>query len=186
MRTGLKNKMAEVVDTSLVPEPMWDEVGDGKTIYDYVHSSSFDYAKILDLAFVATAGDVAALPQLTDALASNDPLRRYWGAQGCIVLGARAKSAEARLLKLLDDVQAANRISAAHALYRMGNREKTVGLLTAVVTGDGDEYDKLLALNTISFLQLQSQIPDEWWQKAKSGKAGEYVGRMFQKMKGEP
>ena len=111
------------------------------------------------------------------------------GAQGCIVLGVRAKPAEASLLKLLDDVHAANRISAAHALYQMGNREKTVAVLTAVVTGDGDEFDKLLALNTISSLQLQSQIPDEWWQKAKSGKAGkagEYVGRMFQKMKGEP
>lgn len=154
-----------------------------------MRSPSFDLAKILDLAFAASAGDVAALPQLTDALASDDPVRRYWGAQGCIVLGVRAKPAEASLLKLLDDVHAANRISAAHALYQMGNREKTVAVLTAVVTGDGDEFDKLLALNTISSLQLQSQIPDEWWQKAKSGKAGkagEYVGRMFQKMKGEP
>jgi arylsulfatase A-like enzyme len=189
MRTGLKNKMAGAFDTSLVPEPMWDEVGDGKIIYDSVRSPSFDLAKILDLAFAASAGDVAALPQLTDALASDDPVRRYWGAQGCIVLGVRAKPAEASLLKLLDDVHAANRISAAHALYQMGNREKTVAVLTAVVTGDGDEFDKLLALNTISSLQLQSQIPDEWWQKAKSGKAGkagEYVGRMFQKMKGEP
>jgi arylsulfatase A-like enzyme len=115
MRQRLQQAMIENFDTGLVPEPMFDEVG-ATTIHEHLHQPSFDRKAISTLAFAATSRNEADLPALLEAMASDDPVKRYWGAQGCVNLGKSASKAQDLLKKLLDDKHPAVAVSAAHAM----------------------------------------------------------------------
>lgn len=90
MRGRLRQTMAEARDTDLVPEPMFAELAAGRPVADDLASDRFDLPGTLELAFLASARDPAAVPALTGALGSADPVKRYRAAQGCVILGSAA------------------------------------------------------------------------------------------------
>ncbi|MGB6223530.1 sulfatase-like hydrolase/transferase, partial [Haloferula sp.] len=65
MRSRLMQTMKDVTDTGLVPEPLFDTVGKGGAIADYVQSEKFDIDAILELAFAASSMDAGNIPRLT-------------------------------------------------------------------------------------------------------------------------
>lgn len=89
LRDRLKKTMLEVHDTSLIPEPMFKSLAEKATIAGYAQSTDFDIQKIAALAFTTSAGDLTKTSQLKEAIISNDPVERYWGALGFRVLGAQ-------------------------------------------------------------------------------------------------
>ncbi len=161
-RERLRQTMADVRDTALVPEPMWDSLIGGKTIHEFVRSPKFDLAATLDLAFAASSRDSARLPELAKALASEDPVRRYWGAHGCLVLGEKAAPAAEALVKLLDDPQPLLRITAAQALVQAGQAEKgratLLGLMDVPLSAETFQW----LTNVLGRMELTASIPRGW------------------------
>lgn len=182
MRQRLQQTMIENFDTGLVPESMFDELG-ATTIHEYLHGSSFDRKAISTLAFAATARNVADLPALLGAMASEDPIKRYWGAQGCVTLGKSSLKAQDQLKKLLDDKHSAVAVSAAHALWRQGDAETARGFLSKSCQSLQRE-DLLLALNLVRLMRKDGQLSDEWVTKLPKRKNNEYVQRILSELKG--
>ncbi|MEX1048461.1 MAG: sulfatase, partial [Akkermansiaceae bacterium] len=123
LRDRLKKTMIEVHDTSLIPEPMFESLAGKSTIAGYVQSTDFDIQKIAALAFTASAGDLTKISRLKEAIISNDPVERYWGALGFRVLGAQAAAEADSLVPLLKDSHPVVRTTAATALFTFGKKD---------------------------------------------------------------
>ena len=186
MRSQLKAVMTEVRDTALVPEPMYAELAANSTIYGYVNRPTFPYREVAEIAFLASARDTKNLPALTKALRSPHPVLRYWGALGCVALGKSAASATDALSPLLTDESAANRITAAHALFVLGQTERGKAVLVAELDKPSNEYAQQLLVNTITRLNLDEAIPASWVERIlKDDNANEYLKRLASRLSGE-
>lgn len=124
MRARLRSTMASIRDTSLVPEPMWNELGGDKTIHGYVRSAAFDLDATLDLAFAATSPDGWDAPRFIKALSSKDPVIRYWATTAFLIHAKEAEPAIDSLTKCLADPQPLVRIVAAEALIAAGRPQQ--------------------------------------------------------------
>ena len=181
MRQRLQQIMIENFDTGLVPEPMFDELG-ATTIHEHLHQPSFDRKAISSLAFAATSRNDADLPALLEAMAADDPVKRYWGAQGCVNLGKSASKAQDQLKTLLGDKHPAVAVSAAHALWRQGDVESARGFLIKACQSMQSE-DLLLALNLVRLMHRDGQLSNEWMTMLPKGKSNEYVQRLLGELK---
>ena len=166
LREKLKATMKEAKDTGLVPEPLFDALGK-PTIATYVQGNEFNYSKITDLAFTATEVDLKNLPLLKGAIASSDPIERYWGAVGLRFFGEKAAAEAVSLLPLLKDKHAGIRTAAAQALFAMGKKDMAAEALIADVASEMDTLSLLNLLNTLRRLDLLERLPENW-AKGKS------------------
>lgn len=148
MRSTLLADFRASHDTGLVPEGMQAQLVDGKTLYEYVRSSAYPAEQVLATACAATTRDIADLPTLVAAMEDAHPVVRYWGAQGCLVLGAAAKAAEPALRLRLTDAVLSVRIAAAEALAHMGAAAEALPVLEAALASS-DHYEQLEAANAI-------------------------------------
>ncbi|BCX47396.1 sulfatase [Haloferula helveola] len=179
MKAKLKAKMKEIRDTGIVPEPMFASLVGDKTIVDVVRAPSFDYDKILDLAFLATAGDESNVDRLKTAVASKDPVERYWGLLGLRIL-KRTDGVE----PALGDEHSVNRVMAAEAFYVSGKEDKAVPVLVGELDKDLDEYSVQNVINSLTQLDALDRVPKEWVNKTlKNPKAGGYVKRFAERLK---
>ncbi|MGJ8644695.1 MAG: sulfatase-like hydrolase/transferase [Luteolibacter sp.] len=180
LRGRLKSIMKEVMDTGLIPEPMFGKLSNASTIADYVQSEKFDVEKVIDLAFAATEGNPENLPRFMKVLTSNDPVVRYWAAVGIRLLGD--KSAAEAITPLLKDPFPVIRTTAAETLVRVGKADIGSVALLADISSDMDKSSLLNLLNTLSRLDLLDQLPKDW-AKGISTKGGkhDYVERFSQK-----
>ncbi len=188
MRQRLRQMMAETRDTSLVPEPLWAKLCGSGTIHAYVRSPAFDPERTLDLAFQTGSGKAASLPAFMEALASPDPVLRYWGAVGCIVLGESAAAARPGLEKILGgDPHPALRITAAHAMAAGGQREPALASLVALLDEPmEDDYSLLLLVTTLETLDATNLISDAWIDRTLQTSGNkEYVSRLALQLKNE-
>ncbi|MBT7959943.1 MAG: sulfatase, partial [Akkermansiaceae bacterium] len=110
MRACLKKTMIKVNDTGIIPEPMFSELADGKTVTSYAASRKKDMPALVDLAFKASARNPKNLPQFISLLKSEDPVQRYLATLGCVILGKKSSTAENDLNQLLDDKHSAIRV----------------------------------------------------------------------------
>lgn len=186
MSARLKAKMTETKDTGVIPEPMFAELAGDSTIYDFANSSGFDYGKTIDLAWLATRRDAAQIPALVSLLDAKDPVHRYWGAQGLLILGEAAADQAPALEKTLNDHFAANRITAAHALYLLGKKELAATQLVAELDQSADDYAVQLAINTLTRVEATDAVPSAWIEATLSRKKpNEYLGRFANRLKAE-
>ena len=176
MRSALINKMQEIGDTGVVPEAMYPSLSANSTIYDYVHDQNFAYNEILDLSLLATAGDPSGIPQLQTALASEHPVKRYWGALGCTILGEASRGLADDLTSLLDDDVAAVRIAAAEALVTLGERAVGRNCLEQILRTTNDDMVALETLNVVAALGITKSIPAHVYARACG--LGSYPARM--------
>jgi N-sulfoglucosamine sulfohydrolase len=101
MRGKLQQWMIDTKDTSMVPEKMWEGMGEGKTIHGFVRDPSLDHAKVVKLAFAASSAGFDS--SLIDSLSSSSPVDRYWAATGCLIHGSKASAAAAKLKEMQED-----------------------------------------------------------------------------------
>ena len=183
MRARLKVTMEQATDTGLVPEPMFDALSKDSTIADYVQSEKFDLNGVLDLAFIASAKDVKNVPTLTAALSSEDPVKRYWGTLGLLVLGQASASSVESIMSLLKDTHPVIRITAAEALFRWGKTDIASQALISDMAMEMDPSSLLYLLNTLRRCELLNQISKNW-AKSKNLKDADYlyVQRYFDRL----
>ncbi len=183
MRQRLRNKMIEVKDSGIIPEPMFAELAPGKPISSYVNDRSKDLPALIDLAFLATDRDTKNLPSLTAKLATNDPIARYWAAQGILILGKDASPAEAAVKALLKDSHSAIRVTAAQTLFNLGKKDQATTSLIAELNLKNKEYSLQNAIIALTQIDALAQIPDSWIKAAmKNKKSGKYVKRLAEKL----
>ena len=84
-------------------------------------------------------------------LADKDPIVRYWAATGCTILGHHATPAKYDLMTLLKDKEVSVRIAAAEALTQLGEKEKSVQILTDALSSDL-QMARVQALNILEQL----------------------------------
>ncbi len=185
MRERLKSTMIEVADTGIIPESMFAPLAPDKPIASYLALRKADLPKLVSLAFMASSGKEENLPELVLHLSSDDPLARYWAAQGCLVLGKAAGSAEEALAKLVDDPQSAVRVAAAHALFALGNPQGK-SVLLAELDKYGNEYDQGNAANALTQIGALDDISDRWVKRtARDQHASEYLKRLANRLASE-
>jgi len=76
MRQRLSTQMASVLDTGIIPEPMFADLSKGKPIANYAQARKKDWPELVDFALIASAREVDKLPLLIKALSSSDPIIR--------------------------------------------------------------------------------------------------------------
>jgi arylsulfatase A-like enzyme len=178
-RERLRRTMLETRDTGLVPEAMFAQLPGGQTVHEFVRGQDFDYPGTLELAFQASARDVRHLPALRAALESTNAVQRYWAAHGCVLLGDAARPAVRQLEKLLADPHVANRITAARALFALGQKDVAAPVLVKALDIQNNDYAVLLAGNTLTQLDALDLIPAAWVERVqKDPKADEYLKRL--------
>ena len=176
MHQATLEKMREIRDTGLVPESMYNELSASGTIYDYVHDKKFPYDDILQLAVTAGDGDLKTVSKLREAMKSEHPVLRYWGALGCTIRGNGAKGAAGQLKKLQNDSVAAVRIAASEALAAQGDREAGVKGFTTILSATKDDMVALEAMNIVAALGITGEIPKAVFDQA--ARLGGYPKRM--------
>ena len=90
-------------------------------------------AELLAAATLAGRRDPADLPQLRELLRHSDGAVRRWGALGLLALGERAAPAREALLGALADPAPDVRLTAAEALFALGEGGKALPALVALL-----------------------------------------------------
>jgi hypothetical protein len=152
-------------------------------VHEFVRRENFDYAGTLALAFLASERNARHLPALRAALDATNAVQRYWGAHGCVLLGESARPAVPPLQKLLGDPHVANRITAATALYALGERDAAAPVLVRALEGTGNHHAVLLTANTLSQLDALNIIPPAWIERVRNdAQADGYLKRLADRL----
>jgi hypothetical protein len=145
-------------DTGFIPEGMAKRLAASGDLITYARGPAYPIERVVDLADLAAARDPRHLGALQAALADPHPVIRYWGAQGCFILGAQAAPARDALRAGLRDEWADVRVAAAEALGHLGELDAALAALGEVIrAGEADEV--LAALNALDFLWLDGRAP---------------------------
>lgn len=131
----------------------------GTSIYELVRDDEkYPLERIIDVADMATSGDVANLAQLIELLADPHPCIRYWAATGCLILKQEAAPAEKKLEQLARDGDSPDvRITAAEALVGLGEMEISRAVLGLMLRAD-DEYVALHAANSLEAIGKVAKV----------------------------
>lgn len=136
MREEKERWMSEIRDTGLMPEGEMSTRNLTQPSFDFVHSDAYSFEKIKTAADDATMRDVGKLEEIIGFLKDEEPLVRYWGATGCLILGEAAISAKNDLKELLNDKNPDVRITAAEALCNMGESAAATPILIEALNED--------------------------------------------------
>jgi uncharacterized sulfatase len=154
LRTALRENEARVRDVGLMPEGEMHRRSAGTTPYDLGHDPKFPFARIYEIAELASSLRAEDTPALKPALADAEATVRYWAALGLSMRGADAvKGAHAELTKCLDDASPDVRIAAAETLGRFGTSadlERVLPLLAQAA--DATKTDVLTAMAALNAL----------------------------------
>jgi hypothetical protein len=158
MRRRLRAEMLASRDTGFVPEGMLNRLAGDRTPYEYARSDAYPLERILDLADLATARDVAALPRLIAAMDDPHPAARYWAVTGCLILRDQAMPAKEKLRAMLDDDWNDARVAAAEAIAWLGEVDAATNTLADVLR-NGSPYEVLAAQNAMEYLWRAGHVP---------------------------
>jgi arylsulfatase A-like enzyme len=168
MRSMLKAKMVETRDTAIIPEPLFPEVAGDRPIATVISNPKFPYAKVLDLAFLASAKDPANLSALKEAAESQNPITRFWGLSGLTSLGKQALPTASTLKTALRDSEPILRAQAAQALYRIGKKDLALkSLAKEIINPKRSITEQGFIANIYMQIRETKAIPGEWIEKAK-------------------
>ena len=185
MRQELFRQMLEIRDTGVMPEPMLAERITDTTRFEFFHSDVFDYHRVLQVADMATMGDESNLPELIGLLGDKEDAIRYWAAIGCVVLGDKAHGASAQLQEALGDPSAVVRITAAEAVFNLGQEAKALSVIEEALDGDAAVY----ALNVLDFMgekiqplldTLKNKLASDWKEGKYQPRLAEYLVSKFE------
>ncbi len=147
MRAALLGHTLRIKDNGLLPE------GSPLEGYDASRApGAWDVEKVYALACRASDRDPVNLPQFIAALKDPSEPMRWWGAQGCTILGPKAAGAEAALKVALDDKSGAVAAAAAEALARLGQPADALKALERLIQLKDNDGSVMIAANVIDRL----------------------------------
>ena len=147
MRAALRGQTHRVMDNGLLPEGSPLEGYDASRVV-----GAWDVEKVYALACLASDRDPANLPHFIAALADSSEPMRWWGAQGCTILGTKAAGAETALRAALDDKSGAVAAAAAEALARLGKPADALKALERLIQLKDADGTVMIAANVIDRL----------------------------------
>ncbi len=176
MRAALGERVLAIQDNGFIPE--------GSPLEGFEASrrpGAYPIERVLEMARLASDRDPANLPKLVDAL--DDPCEpiRWWAAQGCTMLAARAATAEKSLRGRLDDESGAVQVAAAEALAALGKDEPALPVLGHWLQQPASPAFRLQAANVVdrlgqralSLLPVLKQTAET--DSPEPGPAGQYA-----------
>jgi hypothetical protein len=144
----------------------------------------WDPAPVAGLAFAAGSGDPSGVPRLVEALASGDPVLRYWGLQGLLVLGGKAAAAADAVEGRLGDEHPVNRILAAEILCGLGRGEAGRRALAGELEKPLNEYSLQYLVNVLPRVGAEELVSDRWIEATLADpSSGEYLKRFARRQK---
>lgn len=177
MRQALRRIMLDTRDLGVVPEAIWSDLAGEAPLYDYVRSAAFPWKEVIDLAFLASDQDSVNLSVFVQKLSSENPVVRYWSAVGCLELGPAMASRTAELETLLDDEYAVNRITAAHALYRLDASPRYLEIVAKEALHTANDAAATLAFHTLYQLDGTDAVPTSSLEKVMREAPQSYAAR---------
>jgi len=167
MRKAQRAWAVDIHDIGFLPEGEFLTRAQGSTPYDLARDPrKYDQAALMAAADVAGARDVKNLPKLIKMLGDKDSGVRYWGAIGCLALGAKAAGASDALTAALGDSCPNVRIAAAESLCSMGKGDKALAVLTEAL-GHSNVRVGLHAANALDYLDEKARGAVDAMKKAK-------------------
>ncbi|MCP4169366.1 MAG: sulfatase-like hydrolase/transferase [Fuerstiella sp.] len=118
MRGVLYNRMLDIRDMGLIPEPILEDAGLHAGSKYHAFKGEGKTAQTKRLIAVITAGEAGDSNALLEFADSRDPSTRYWAA---VWLGVN-RSGRGTLQKLIADDIPAVRVAAAQALVKLGDK----------------------------------------------------------------
>lgn len=156
-RAALQAHEERIRDVGLLPEGEMHRRSKGTTPYDMAHDPKFPFARIYEVAQLASSLKPDAIPALKPALTDADAAVRYWAVLGMLMRGEDAvKGVHAELTKCLEDESPDVKIAAAEALGRYGSEadlKRVLPILTAAADwSKNDVFTTMAALNSLTAL----------------------------------
>ncbi len=154
LRAALRANEERIRDVGLMPEGEMHRRSAGTTPYDLGHDPKFPFARIYEVAELASSLRAEDAPALKSALADADSAVRYWAVLGLSMRGADAvRTAHAEITKCLDDATSDVRIAAAEALGRYGTSADLECVLPLLAqAADASKTDVLTAMAALNAL----------------------------------
>ena len=148
MQKETSNWMETTNDSGLIPEGKLSSINDKQLIFDYINSDAYDYKKVKYVADISTMRDKSKLEEIISFMHDKNPVVRYWSATGCLILGKDAAIAKNDLVNLLEDKSVDVRITAAEALYGLGERGLPESIIVKALQ-DKNQMVRLHAMNSL-------------------------------------
>ncbi|MBM3861998.1 MAG: sulfatase, partial [Verrucomicrobia bacterium] len=131
-RAELKRRVLAYKDNGFLPE--------GSQLEGYDASrkeGAWPVERVFEMAVLASERNPKNLSKLIEAL--NDPSEpmRWWGAQGCTMIGKKAAPAEEALRRRLEDWSGSVQVAAAEAMARIGKVDAALPVLERCLKSGG-------------------------------------------------
>ena len=156
MRGKFGQRVLYYRDAGFIPEGMIDQLAGESTQYEYTHSEFYPIGDIMELASKAASGDPKNLSVFIQTLSDQHPIKRYWAATGCLILGEKAAAAIPALERSLSDDYPDVSIVAAEALYHLGEKSAAMEALKKSLAFSSSKT-VLSALNVVELMPMIDQ-----------------------------
>ncbi|ANH83580.1 sulfatase [Niabella ginsenosidivorans] len=180
MQTENTKWMKQIHDAGFIPEGEVEKIATKMPVYDYMRSGAQSMDQLIAVSDLANFATVKDIPKLSKYLSDPNVLLRYWAAIGLLQLSDKAREAVPALKRALADSSAEVAITAAEALYRLGDKNESERLLLQSLNNPGIMV-QVHALNAID----NSCKPDGQTRKAvadlaarQAVKKNEYISNM--------
>lgn len=148
MRQALDEHMLAINDNGFIPED--------SRLEGYLQSraaGAYPLAQIMQVAARAAQDRTEDVEQLVADLGSDNEVVRYWAATGLLIRGQSASLAKSAIEAALERESVPQvRVVLAEALTHVGEAEKGVEELKALLSGSDTEMVKLQALNALTYI----------------------------------
>ena len=157
MRNENLNWMILQRDLGFIQESRIDSLRADSSLYDAVREKDIPIAKIIVSAEIASLEEFSPSTHISEFLDHEDSSVRYWGARRLISDKESADKYYSKLVSLAVDSSAAVRLSAAEALYGLGDENIAFSVIDQAL--DHPSFSvQLMALNLLEALNIQ-QLP---------------------------
>jgi arylsulfatase A-like enzyme len=183
----------ETRDLGFLPEGEIHHRAEGSTPYEMGHNNeAYDLESVFQIAQIAAGRDAESIPDLLDALRSEDSAVRFWGALGFLIRGKEVvRSHENELLLALKDDSPYVRAIAGEALGTFTDRNLDAVLRTLIDGSNMVEDGVFSAMYNLNALQMLGDkavgvreeikaLPDT--SPKQLGRFGGYVPRLLEKL----
>ncbi|MDX1641866.1 MAG: sulfatase-like hydrolase/transferase [Balneolaceae bacterium] len=163
MRNKNLNWMIQQRDLSFIPESRIDSLRGNRSLYDVVRDQSIPVSEIIVSAEIASLEGITDLNHLAEFLNHEDSSVRYWATRRLITDRESAENFYEKLIELTEDSSPGVRISAAEALYGLGDTELALNIVSDAL--DHPHFSvQLMALNLLEALNIQ-EFPMDLYEK---------------------
>jgi N-sulfoglucosamine sulfohydrolase len=180
MRGQLHQWQLHTRDLGLLSEYEMHRRATGTTQFEVgQNENSYPLERILPVAEMASERNPDNLSELIALLDDEEPVIRWWAAQGLVMLGDAARDAEAALKEHRQDDSPLVRVAVAEAMFQLGHTDVALRILTDTLEHE-TPFVRLRALNVLYHMgdEARPAVPAIKKASLKGIYPAEYVSRL--------